>query len=57
MTSMGKALIRGMAYDERNSIMDEIRGADPENWQRIEKDLQKVFRDYDSPGFCIALGE
>ncbi|NYT85237.1 IclR family transcriptional regulator [Pollutimonas harenae] len=56
-TSMGKALICGMADDERDGVMDEIRNADPENWSRLRKDLEKAFRDYDSTGFCIALGE
>ncbi|NYT44167.1 IclR family transcriptional regulator [Alcaligenaceae bacterium] len=56
-TSMGKALICGMAQDERDGLMDEIRDADRENWPRIKADLEKAQDDYQRLGFCIALGE
>ncbi|MGB3290023.1 MAG: IclR family transcriptional regulator [Burkholderiaceae bacterium] len=56
-TSMGKALICGMPDDERDAVLDDIRKADKENWPRIKKDLEKAQRDYETLGFCIALGE
>jgi DNA-binding IclR family transcriptional regulator len=56
-TSMGKALICGMQDDERDAVLDDIRKADKDNWPRIKKDLEKAFRDYETLGFCIALGE
>src|SRR3546814_13940232 len=56
-TSMGKALICGMSEAERDVVLDDIRQADRENWPRIKIDLEKALRDYETLGFCIALGE
>src|SRR3546814_2876439 len=54
---MGKALICGMSEAERDVVLDDIRQADRENWPRIKIDLEKALRDYETLGFCIALGE
>lgn len=53
----GKALICGMPEAERDTVLDEIRQADRENWPRIKTGLEQALRDYETLGFCIALGE
>lgn len=56
-TSMGKALICGLPEDERETVLDEIHRAHPEDWPRLQSDILKAMDTYQRLGFCINMGE
>ncbi len=56
-TAMGRALLCGLPQDERETLMDNIRQRDPDNWQKHKAGIEQALRDYQERGFCMSLGE
>ena len=56
-TSMGKAMICGISQHERSAVLQDIQKADPDNWPRIQRDIDEALDMYTKQGFCINQGE
>ncbi|NYT35998.1 IclR family transcriptional regulator [Allopusillimonas soli] len=56
-TSMGKAMICGISQHERSAVLQDIQKTDPDNWPRIQRDIDEALDMYTKQGFCINQGE
>ncbi|TXL73461.1 IclR family transcriptional regulator [Vineibacter terrae] len=56
-TSMGWACLHGLPAVERAAVLDQIRQANPVDWPRIQRRIQRASRDVHEQGFCLGLGE
>lgn len=57
-TAMGRALLCGLAEDERDALIQRIRQATPdEEWPKILAGIEQGARDYAQKGFCFSLGD
>ena len=56
-TSMGWACLYGLPVAERNAVLDQIQEANPVDWPRIHRRIQRAFREVHEQGFCLGLGE
>jgi DNA-binding IclR family transcriptional regulator len=46
-----------MPEDEREFLLDAIRSKHKEDWIKINRDLDKAFKDYQDFGYCFSIGE
>lgn len=57
-TAMGRALLCGLAEEERLELIELIRKATPKGeWQQVRDGIEKGMRDFHDKGFCFSLGD
>lgn len=56
-TAIGRAWLAGLDAPERERYLGLIRDQDPAAWPALEKDLARVFEEYNEKGFCISQAE
>lgn len=57
-TAMGRALMCGLAEDERADLVAMIRKATPKGeWSKIKAGLDQGAVDYQEKGYCLSLGD
>jgi DNA-binding IclR family transcriptional regulator len=57
-TAMGRALLCGLAEDERAVLIAQIRQSTPKGeWQQIKAGIDQGALDYREKGFCFSLGD
>ena len=56
-TSMGRALLCAMPASERDTILEQIKRRQEDEWPRIKAGMDQALRDYAERGFCLSLGE
>lgn len=57
LSSMGRACLAAMPEDERDYLLNAIRHKHKEDWIRINRDLDKAFKDYQDFGYCFSIGD
>lgn len=57
LSSVGRACLAAMPEDEREFILDAIRRKHKDEWIKINRDLDKAFKDYQDFGYCFSVGE
>lgn len=57
LSSMGRACLAAMPEDEREFLLNAIRNKHKEDWIKINRDLDKAFKDYQDFGYCFSIGE
>ena len=57
LSAMGRACLAAMPEDEREFLLNAIRIKHKEDWMKINRDLDKAFRDYQDFGYCFSMGE
>lgn len=57
LSSMGRACLAALPEDERLFLMDAIRNKHREDWIKINRDLEKAFKDYQDFGYCFSIGD
>jgi len=57
LSAMGRACLAAMPADERDFLLNAIREKNKEDWFRINRDLDKAFKDYQDYGCCFSIGE
>lgn len=55
LSSMGRACLAAMPEDEREFLLNAIRNKHKEDWIKINRDLDKAFKDYQDFGYCFQL--
>ncbi len=57
-TAMGRALLCGLADEERDALVARIRQATPKaEWSQIKAGIDQGLIDYREKGFCFSLGD
>lgn len=56
-SAMGMAYLCGVSEKERNSLMDQIRVREANDWPRIKSCIDQAMMDYQDKGFCLSLGD
>ncbi|WP_020678273.1 IclR family transcriptional regulator [Geopsychrobacter electrodiphilus] len=57
-TAMGRALLCGLAPEERISLVAQIKQATPKaDWPKIKAGIDQGASDYQTKGFCFSLGD
>ena len=57
LSSMGRACLAAMPEDERDFLLNAIRLKHKEDWIKINRDLDKAFKDYQDFGYCFSMGD
>lgn len=57
LSSMGRACLAAMHEDERDFLLNAIRNKHKEDWIKINRDLDKAFKDYQDFGYCFSIGD
>lgn len=57
LSSMGRACLAAMPEDERDFLLNAIRNKHKEDWIKINRDLDKAFKDYQDFGYCFSIGD
>lgn len=57
LSSMGRACLAASHEDERLFLVDAIRNKHKEDWIKINRDLDKAFKDYQDFGYCFSIGD
>ncbi|HCO08698.1 MAG TPA: IclR family transcriptional regulator [Acinetobacter ursingii] len=57
LSSMGRACLAAMPEDERDFLLNAIRLKHKEDWIKINRDLDKAFKDYQGFGYCFSMGD
>ncbi len=57
ITAIGKAYLTAISEDERNRILDALRGQYGDDWPLIKRSVETSIRDVRQRGFCISAGE
>lgn len=57
LSSMGRACLAAMPSDERDFLLNAIREKNKEDWIKINRELDKAFKDYQDFGYCFSIGE
>lgn len=57
LSSVGRACLAAMPVDEREFLLDAIRAKHKDEWIKINRDLDKSFKDYQDFGYCFSLGD
>lgn len=57
LSSMGRACLAAMPEDERDFLLNAIRSKHKEDWIKINRNLDKAFRDYQDFGYCFSIGD
>lgn len=56
-SSMGRACLAILPEDEREFLLNAIRTKYKDDWIKINRDLDKAFKDYQDYGYCFSIGE
>ncbi len=56
-SSVGRACLAAMPEDEREFLLNAIRTKHKDEWMKINRDLDKAFKDYQDFGYCFSLGD
>ena len=56
-SSMGRACLAAMPEDERDFLLNAIRNKNKDEWIKINRDLDKSFKDYEDFGYCFSIGD
>lgn len=57
LSSVGRACLAAMPEDEREFLLNAIRAKHKEDWIKINRDLDKAFKDYQDFGYCFSVGD
>ena len=57
LSSMGRACLAAMPEDERDFLLNASRLKHKEDWIKINRDLDKAFKDYQDFGYCFSMGD
>lgn len=57
LSSVGRACLAAMPEDEREFLLDAIRNKHKDEWFKINRDLDKAFKDYQDFGYCFSVGD
>lgn len=57
LSSMGRACLAAMPEDERSFLLNAIRYKHASEWEKIEKNLDQAFQDYEQYGYCFSIGD
>lgn len=57
LSSIGRACLAAMAEDEREFLLNAIRAKHKEDWIKINRELDKSFKDYQDFGYCFSVGD
>lgn len=55
LSSMGRACLAAIPQDERDFLLNAIRSKHRYDWDKINQDLEKSFKDYQDYGYCFSL--
>lgn len=55
-TAMGHAYLAGLQPAERSQMMKVLRLANPRDWPRLRRRIERSINDINSRGFCAVLG-
>ena len=56
-SSMGRACLAAMPEEERDFLLDALRDKYPQEWPKIQQDLNQAFQDYQDYGYCFSFGD
>lgn len=57
LSSVGRACLAAMPEDEREFLLDAIRAKHKDEWMKINRELDKAFKDYQDFGYCFSVGD
>ena len=57
LSSVGRACLAAMPEDEREFLLNAIRAKHKEDWIKINRELDKAFKDYQDFGYCFSVGD
>ena len=57
LSSIGRACLAAMPEDEREFLLNAIRAKHKEDWIKINRELDKSFKDYQDFGYCFSVGD
>jgi DNA-binding IclR family transcriptional regulator len=56
-TSIGRAYVSSLPPLERARVLEELRGASPEQWPQMKKAFEVALREFEEHGYCLGLGD
>ncbi|RSE32731.1 IclR family transcriptional regulator [Acinetobacter junii] len=57
LSAMGRACLAAMPADERDFLLNAIREKNKDDWIKINRELDKAFKDFQDYGCCFSIGE
>lgn len=55
-SAIGRAYLCGIADQERNLLMDQIRKSNEKDWPMLKEGIENAMKEYQDRGFCLSLG-
>ena len=56
-TSMGRAYLAAASEAERESILQQVRLLDEDDWPRVKAEMDRAMQEYAEKGFCLSVGD
>lgn len=56
-SAIGRAWLCGLAEEQRQQLMEQLRHKNSDNWPRLERGIQKSQEDFAQYGFCLSEGD